>query len=155
MPSQLLNERVLPRLQKRFRRENLEHLTFEDASVDIHVTQDVVEHLFDPDAAFREIARTLKAGGKHVFTVPLVRGNLPTRRRAHLVNGSVVHELPPEYHGNPVDERGALVTFDWGDDILERVRQSSGMESKIVRRQDNTTGVVGPLTEVVVSTKIA
>ncbi len=38
-----------------------------------HLTQDVFEHLFDPAAAFREIARTLQPGGAHVFTTLLVR----------------------------------------------------------------------------------
>ena len=47
--------------------ENLEHLTFDNESVDLHITQDVFEHLFDPAAAFREIARTLRLGGAHVL----------------------------------------------------------------------------------------
>lgn len=25
--------------------------------------------------------------------------------------------LPPVYHGNPISEKGSLVTYDWGDDI--------------------------------------
>jgi ubiquinone/menaquinone biosynthesis C-methylase UbiE len=43
-------------------------LMFENESIDLHVMQDVFEHLFTPSAAFREIARTLRAGGAHVFT---------------------------------------------------------------------------------------
>lgn len=53
--------------------EDLEHLTFADGEIDLHVTQDVVEHVLDPDAVFREIGRTLRPGGAHIFTVPLVR----------------------------------------------------------------------------------
>jgi SAM-dependent methyltransferase len=52
--------------------ENLERLSFGDEPFDLHITQDVFEHLFDPAAAFCEIARTLKPGGAHVFTTPLV-----------------------------------------------------------------------------------
>jgi SAM-dependent methyltransferase len=72
--------------------ENLERLTFADESVDLHITQDVFEHLFDPAAAFREIARTLRPGGAHVFTPPLVRKNEPTQFCAALgPEGTVVH----------------------------------------------------------------
>jgi len=42
--------------------ENLEKLTFPDESFDLFVSQDVVEHVFDPEAAFKEIARVLKPG---------------------------------------------------------------------------------------------
>lgn len=38
--------------------EDLEQQTFDDASFDIVVTQDVMEHLFSPDRAHQEIVRT-------------------------------------------------------------------------------------------------
>jgi SAM-dependent methyltransferase len=56
---------------------------------DLYLTQDVFEHLFDPAAAFREIARTLRTGGAHVFTTPLVRKNEPTRFCASLAPNSI------------------------------------------------------------------
>ena len=37
-----------------------------------------MEHIFDPSKAFSEIARTLKTGGAHIFTVPLINKNKPT-----------------------------------------------------------------------------
>ena len=46
-----------------FRNENLESQTFPDQVFDIVVTQDVLEHVYDPASVFREIARTLKPGG--------------------------------------------------------------------------------------------
>jgi SAM-dependent methyltransferase len=48
--------------------ENLEALTFGDQAFDLHITQDVMEHVFNPAAAFREISRTLKPGG--VISLP-------------------------------------------------------------------------------------
>jgi SAM-dependent methyltransferase len=52
------------------RNENLERQSFADALFDLVVHLDVMEHLFDPFQALREIYRTLAAGGKCVFTVP-------------------------------------------------------------------------------------
>ena len=34
----------------------------------------------------------------------------------------------PEYHGNPVSDKGALVTFHYGYDLPELIREWSGME---------------------------
>ena len=47
--------------------EDLENMTFEDETVDLITTQDVFEHLFDPQRSFSEVARTLKpeGGGQH------------------------------------------------------------------------------------------
>lgn len=46
-----------------YRCENLENLTFKDESFDLFISQDVMEHVFNPEAAFKEIARVLKPGG--------------------------------------------------------------------------------------------
>ena len=60
--------------------ENLESLSFDDESIDLHVTQDVMEHLFHPSRAFSEITRTLRPGGMHIFSVPNLNrgGQLPS-----------------------------------------------------------------------------
>jgi SAM-dependent methyltransferase len=138
-----------------YRCENLESLTFADRTFDLHVSQDVFEHLFDPEAALREIARTLKAGGAHVFTVPLVRKHEPTRRRA-LRNGTAIkHLLPEEYHGNPIDEKGSLVTFDYGFDIADFIQRTTGMTTTIVHIDDLTRGIRAEYIEVCVSRKPA
>ena len=50
--------------------QDLEHQTFNDETFDLVITQDVMEHLYEPDKAFAEIARTLKKGGVHIFTPP-------------------------------------------------------------------------------------
>ena len=85
-----------------YRSENLEAQTFANESFDLVVTQDVFEHIFHPDRAIREIERTLKPGGAHIGTVPIVRKQAASRRRAALrADGSITHFETPEYHGNP------------------------------------------------------
>ena len=76
----------------RWRSEDLERQTFADESFDLVITQDVMEHVFAPDLAVREIARTLKPGGMHICTVPIVNKEKPSVRRARRrPDGSVEH----------------------------------------------------------------
>ena len=76
---------------KGFRNEDLENQTFAAGSFDLVITQDVMEHVFDPAKAFSEIARTLRKGGAHIFTVPLVNKGKPSEKWAELnKNGEVV-----------------------------------------------------------------
>ena len=66
--------------------QNLEYLTFADCSFDVFITQDVLEHVFNPDRAVREIMRVLKPRGVHVFTAPKHKHVLLSRRRARLIS---------------------------------------------------------------------
>ena len=72
IPTQYFPNRKSGLIYQWFRNENLESLTFKDESIDLHITQDDMEHIFDASKAFQEIARTLKSGGAHIFTTPLV-----------------------------------------------------------------------------------
>ncbi len=116
-----------------FRCENLESLSFQNDSIDLHITQDVFEHIFNPDKAFTEIARTLKPGGAHIFTVPIVNKNNPTEVCARMAtDGKVENFREPEYHGNPISEDGSLVTTRWGYDICDFIFKCSGLFTKVV-----------------------
>lgn len=133
--------------------ENLEALSFPDESVDLHVTQDVLEHIFQPSRAFREIARTLKPGGMHICTVPIVNKQQPSRPRALLENNQVRHLEPEQYHGNPVGDGRALVTVDWGFDICRHIFESSGLFTHIVHIDDLSKGIRAEYIEVLVTIK--
>lgn len=110
--SQFFLDGVRGEVRNGVRHEDLRSLTFDDNSIDIHVSQDVLEHVFEPNLVFAEINRTLRPGGVHVCTVPLVRKHQPTQIRASLTNGEVVNHLPPDYHGNPVSADGSLVVTE-------------------------------------------
>jgi SAM-dependent methyltransferase len=140
---------------KGYRSETLEAQTFPDETFDIVITQDVFEHLFDPEAAIREIARTLKPGGACLMTVPLVNKERPAERRASLEGGEVVHHAPPVHHGNPIDPEGALVTIDWGYDIAEALASSSGMATTIECLDDHSQGIEAEYLDVVICRKAA
>jgi SAM-dependent methyltransferase len=139
----------------KYRSEDLEHQTFEDESFDLVITQDVFEHLFWPDLAIREIARTLRLGGAHIGTVPLVMREQPSRRRARLTGGQIIHELPPEYHGNPLSSDGSLVTMDWGFDIADYLNHLSGLNTTLVFVDDLHLGLRAQFLEVLVCRKLS
>lgn len=132
--------------------ENLEAQTFEDERFDLVITQDVFEHLFEPERAFREIHRTLKPGGAHVFTVPWYYWQ-PTRVRALRENGQVRHLDTPDYHGNPIDPGGSLVTREWGYDLADIIYRSCAMTTMVIRIRDRAKGIDGAMCEVFVSRK--
>lgn len=136
-----------------FRNENLEAQTFVDGSFDLVVSLDVMEHVFHPDRAYAEIWRTLRPGGLYIHTFPIMKTQTAaTRRRATLEpDGTVTHLVqPPEYHGNPVDLSGSLVTFDYGYDLPRQIAEWAPFDVRIMRFWDQTHGVVGEFTEVVV-----
>ncbi|MEL6113320.1 MAG: class I SAM-dependent methyltransferase [Pseudomonadota bacterium] len=136
--------------------ENLEALTFADATFDLFITQDVMEHVFDPARAFREIARVLKPGGRHIFTVPMVNKDKPSVTRAtRSAHGTVTHHLEPAYHDNPVDPKGSLVTRDWGFDLASFIMTETQCPTIIIQMDNLDRGIRAEFIEVVVTTKPA
>lgn len=136
--------------------EDLELLSFEDESFDLVITQDVLEHVLNPGAAFAEIARTLKQGGAHIFTVPLVNKGRPSEVRAKRdKQGAVVYLRTPAYHGNPIDPNGSLVCTDWGYDICQFIFEVSGLCTTIFYIDDISRGIRAEYIEVLISRKTA
>jgi SAM-dependent methyltransferase len=153
-PTQFYPDAPLGSAPQGVRCENLECLTFPDGSFDLHVTQDVLEHVLDPAAAFREIARTLKPGGAHVFTVPLVNKHWPTVVRArYRPDGGVELLAEAVYHGNPISEDGALVTRDWGFDICRFIFDACGLFTDTIIIDDLSRGIRAEYIEVLVTWK--
>ncbi len=117
--------------------EDITALTFGDESLDVIVSSDVLEHVPDPAAGFRESARVLRRGGVHVFTVP---PRAVTRQRALLKGGRIVHVAgPPEYHRDPLDPNGVLVFWDYGPD-LPTVFSTPGLEFKLAQGPEGSSG---------------
>lgn len=131
------------------RSEDLESQKFDSEIFDIVVTQDVFEHIFDPIAATNEIMRTLRPGGAHIFSVPIIRKAQRSRRRASKANGMITYALEPQYHGNPMSAKGALVTIDWGYDILPML-SSTGHSHSMFYFDDIEQGIRAEYIEILV-----
>jgi SAM-dependent methyltransferase len=154
IPSHFFPDRAPGSIVGKFRCENLEELTFDDESIDLHITQDVLEHVFHPSKVFSEIARTLKPGGRHIATVPIVNKHKPSQRRALPGgDGEITHLQPPVYHGNPINDKGALVTIDWGFDISRHIFESCGLFSHLSYIDDLSHGIRAEYIEVLVTFK--
>lgn len=155
IPSQYYPDRKLGEYHGSFRNENLEYLTFEDNSIDLHISQDVFEHIINPEEAFREVARTLKPGGAHIFTTPLVNKTKPTEwciKRDQ--NGNLIQMVfPAEYHGNPISQEGSLVVAHWGYDITSFIYESCGLFTEMVYLDIIYYGIRADLIEVLITRK--
>lgn len=130
--------------------ENLEALTYNNETFDLFISQDVMEHVFEPDKAFREVARVLKPGGLYIFTVPYYPENKNTEFRAKIESGNITFLKEPSYHKNPVDINGSLVTVDYGIDFPELIYKWSGMITTVYKTIDRKYGLDGKFIEVFV-----
>lgn len=143
-------------LSSRYRCENLEKLTFPENSFDLFISQDVMEHIFDPASAFKEIARVLKPGGAHIFTAPLINKTRITEVWASRdESGQIIYHHEPEYHGNPVDSNGSLVTMHWGYDIAGFVTETAKTPTVIIMIDNIDLGIRAEYIDVLLSFKFA
>ena len=110
--------------------EDITRLSFPDSSLDLIVSSDVLEHVPDAAAAFRESFRVLRPGGVHVFTVPFERATI---RRAVLEDNEVRHlAMPPEYHADPLDPNGILAFWHFGPDMQQQFGET-GLQFSLVK----------------------
>jgi len=125
--------------------EDITCLTFPDSSVDLIISGDVIEHVPDPAAVFRETHRVLRPGGFHLFTVPTVG---KTVSRAKIEDGEIRHLLPPEYHSDPLNPQGIIAFWTFGMDLgslysfdgllISVVAGPSGKDQRVVWKAEKT-----------------
>jgi SAM-dependent methyltransferase len=118
------------------RSEDMTRLTYPDASFDLVLTSETLEHVPDLAAALGEIRRVLVPGGLHLFTVPRLPGVAETYARASVdARGAIVHNATPICH--PGGDVGYPVFTEFGADCLDIFRRA-GFE---------TTLAFGPATD--------
>jgi len=136
------------------RNENLEALTFPSETFDLVITQDVFEHVIDYRQAFREVMRTIRPGGAHIFTTPKYKDLRKSQDRVASENGRIVHLTEPEYHANPIDSNGSLVTVHYGDDLCEIIWNETRCPTTIYVIREEKTGTIAEFMEVFVTRKL-
>jgi len=111
--------------------EDVQRLTYADASFDLVTHCDVLEHVPDDARALAELHRVLRPGGTMLFTVPLY-GGYATVERARLRDGVIEHLLEPAYHIDPLRGGGILAFRDYGLDVVERLHAAGFAEASIL-----------------------
>jgi SAM-dependent methyltransferase len=155
IPTQFFPGVSLGSMHRGARCEDLERQTFPEHSFDLVMTQDVMEHVFHPDKVYQEIYRTLRPGGYYIHTTPMFKGLVETQQRARLESdGTVTHLAEPEYHGNPINDEGSLVTYQFGYDLADLIAQWTPFDVEVRRFADRTHGICGvEFSEVIVCSK--
>ncbi len=120
--------------------EDLQRLTYPDDYFDIILTSDTLEHVPDPEKALIEIWRTLKPGGFHLFTVPIVPSQVTTFRRARLTNGQLEHQTDPMYHGS-WGQADMLVFTEFGMDLTHKLDKMGFTTELLYYNPTNTLDV--------------
>jgi SAM-dependent methyltransferase len=128
------------------RNEDITRLTFADASLDCIFSLDVMEHVPDYKAGFREMGRCLKPGGKLLLTAPFHPTLDKTVVRASVrSDGTLEHHLPPVYHGDPINPKGVLCFNDFGWDMMDDLRAAGFPDATVFVVTTPHFGYVGLL----------
>lgn len=120
--------------------EDVQNLTYADASFDLITHTEVLEHVPDDAAALAELHRVLRPGGLMLFTVPL-HGGETTVERARLRGNAIEHLQAPIYHGDPLRGGEPILAFrDYGEDIVRRLRAAGFTDAWIERPESGAAG---------------
>ncbi len=110
--------------QEGIRNEDLTSLSFASNSFDRILSFEVLEHVPDFRSALAEILRCLRPAGKLILSAPFLWNLSETLVRASVLeSGEIVHHLPPDYHGNPIDPKGSLCYYYFSFDLLDVMRE--------------------------------
>ena len=131
--------------EKGRRHEDLTNLSFADQEFDAIVSLDVIEHIPSYKLAFEESFRVLKTGGRLLWTVPFIPTSAGNITRAEIVDGEIVHHLPPEYHGDPLSDAGCLCFTHFGWEMFEQVREAGFRDAYAIPVQSLEFGYLGSM----------
>jgi hypothetical protein len=104
--------------------------------------------------ALLEIDRVLKPGGFHIFTTPKFDSLAVSSQRARLHPwGEIEYLHSPEYHGNPVGDGKALVTWLFGRDFDFLLAAWTGRPITVYQTRDRSLGLDAMYNHVFVASK--
>jgi SAM-dependent methyltransferase len=129
------------------RNEDMCRLTYPNASFDLVLSSDSLEHVPDYQLALCEVRRVLRPGGRAILTVPVDGSLARTRTRARLGDdGTVTHLEAPVYHGRGrgllrlVPVGGDMLAFtEFGTDVAA-VLEAVGFRAEVVRDEEDRSG---------------
>jgi SAM-dependent methyltransferase len=111
------------------RSEDLTRLSYPDASFDLVLTSETLEHVPDLAAALSEIHRVLVPGGCHICTVPLLPGVEKTYARTVVRPDGTFDDIAPRIC-HPGGDAGYPVFTEFGADFVDLVA-AAGFEVRV------------------------
>lgn len=125
------------------RHEDITKLSFTDNSLDLYISNDVFEHVFDYKQAFAEASRVLRDKGVLLFHVPFFLCRSNTKIRARLKpDGSIEMLEKAMYHGNPISNEGSLWINEFGWDMLDTLKRFGFAQAYAVLSHDVHRGLL-------------
>lgn len=129
--------------KKGIRHEDATSLSFEDESFKFIISNDVFEHVSDIHKTLQEAYRVLKPGGTMLVSVPFYYDYQTSVKRAEYREGELMYLEPPVYHGNPVDDGGSLVFYDYGWDLFDWIREAGFSDAYFTMSYSVKKGNIG------------
>ena len=139
----------LPTEAERAKHSTIQHqdvmaLTYPDATFDAYITNEVMEHIPAIQPALVEAHRVLKPSGVFFGTFPMAYMAEESIRKTEIVDGKLVHLMPAEYHGNPIDPSGGSLVFTipaW--DIVDQARAAGFHDPRIMFISSRRHAILG------------
>jgi SAM-dependent methyltransferase len=124
--------------------QDLRQLTYPDASFDVVLSQDVLQHVPDLLRCLKEMHRVLRPGGIMLSTFPFRYFSRDSQIKARLVKGRIEHLVAdPEFHMSPLDPEGALVFQLPGWDIIEIAKDCGFADARFIFYYTKIGGIFG------------
>lgn len=108
------------------------------------LVNDVLEHVPDIRQVLRELRRVMHDGGVLLSTQPFNYSCQDSIVRARIIDGKLVHLLPPEYHGDPVRPSEGVLVFEVpGWELLDWCRDAGFSHAEFVFVSSAQRGITG------------
>jgi SAM-dependent methyltransferase len=143
--SEYLGDNLPPgKIKNDIRHEDMTNLSFDNDSFDYYLSFECFEHIPFYKKAITEIYRVLRTGGVFLGSFPFDINKYKNLVKATIdENGNIIYITEPEYHGDPVNQKGILCFTIFGWEVLDEFRQAGFKDVYAVLIWSDAFGYLG------------